>query len=89
MAVLAKNPNNSPDLNEALNLGRSFFARFQEDGADERTLLEELRDGSPLESAEAFDSVFTTRVTERTQDSPLFLNRGELREGSGQSFGQF
>lgn len=77
MAVLAKSPNNSPDLNEALNLGRSFFPRFQEDSADERTLLEELRDRSPSESAEAFDSVFTTRVTERTQDSPLFLNRGK------------
>ena len=87
MAVLAKNPNNSPDLNEALNLGRSFFARFQMDGADERTLLEELRDGSPSESAEAFDSVFTTRVAERTQDSPLFLNRGDA--GNGEIFRAF
>jgi len=87
MAVLAKNQNNSRDLIEALNLGRSFFARFQEDGADERTLLEELRDGSPLESAEAFDSVFTTRVTERTQDSPLFLNRGDA--GNGEIFRAF
>ena len=87
MAVLAKSPNNSPDLNEALNLGRSFFARFQEDSADERTLLEELRDGSPSESAEAFDSVFTTRVSERTQDSPLFLNRGDA--GNGEIFRAF
>ena len=87
MAVLAKKQNNSRDLNEALNLGRSFFARFQEEGADERRLLEELRDGSPSESAEAFDSVFTTRVTERTQDSPLFLNRGDA--GNGEIFRAF
>jgi CRISPR-associated protein Csx17 len=77
MAVLAKNTQNSSDLKEALNLGRSFFARFQEEYANERSLLEELRDKSPSASAEAFDSVFTTRVTERTQDSPLFLNRGD------------
>ncbi len=87
MAVLAKNQNNSRDLNEALNLGRSFFSRFQEEGADERRLLEELRDGSTSESAAAFDSVFTTRVTERTQDNPLFLNRGDA--GNGEIFRAF
>ncbi len=77
MAVLANNPANSPDLNSALNVGREYFNHFQEDGADERHLLEELRDKSPTLAAEAFDSVFTTRVTKRTQDSPLFLNRGD------------
>jgi len=87
MAILAKNQNNSHDLNEALNLGRSFFTRFQKEDADERRLLEEFRDRSPSESAEAFDSVFTTRVTERTQDSPLFLNRGDA--GNGEIFRAF
>lgn len=87
MAVLAKNPNNSREMNAALTLGRSFFTRFQDDGADERALLEGLRDGSPAESAEAFDSVFTTRITERTQDNPLFLNRGDA--GNGEIFRAF
>jgi CRISPR-associated protein Csx17 len=87
MAVLAKNPRNSSDLNAALGLGRSFFERFQEDGADERTLLEELRDAAPSASAEAFDAVFTTRVSERTHDSPLFLNRGDA--GNGEIFRAF
>ena len=87
MAVLAKNPHNSADLNLALNIGRSFYARFQEDNADERTLLEELRDNSPSASVEAFDSVFTTRASERPQDSPLFLNRGDA--GNGEVFRAF
>ena len=77
MAVLANNPANSPELKSALNVGREYFNRFQDNPADERHLLEELRDKSPTLAAEAFDSVFTTRVTERTQDSPLFLNRGD------------
>lgn len=87
MAVLAKNPRNSPELNIALNLGRDFFSRFQAENADERNLLESLRDASPSASAEAFDSVFTTRISERPQDSPLFLNRGDA--GNGEIFRTF
>jgi len=87
MAVLAKNPRNSPDLNAAMELGRSFFERFQKDGANEKILLEELRDQTPSAGAEAFDSVFTTRVSERTHDSPLFLNRGDA--GNGEIFRAF
>ncbi len=87
MAVLAKDPRNSRELNEALALGRSFFESFQEDGANERRLLEELRDKAQSASSEAFDSVFTTRVSERTHDSPLFLNRGDA--GNGEIFRAF
>ena len=87
MAVLAKNPRNSPELNIAMQLGREYFPRFQTENADERNLLESLRDVSPSASAEAFDSVFTTRVSERPQDSPLFLNRGDA--GNGEIFRAF
>ena len=87
MAELAKNSNNSLTLNAALSLGRSYFSRFQANDANERVLLESLRDESPPASAEAFDSVFTTRVSERPQDSPLFLNRGDA--GNGEIFRSF
>jgi CRISPR-associated protein Csx17 len=77
LAILAKTPGNPPELKNALNTGRDFFPRFQEDVWRERTLLEQFRELSPASSAEAMDAVFTTRVAERTQDNPLFLNRGD------------
>lgn len=79
MANLEKNPINPPELIEALKTGRSFFSRlqdFKKNGANIRTLLEEFRESMPSLAVEGMDTVFTTRVADRTHDNPLFLNRG-------------
>ncbi len=79
IANLEKNPKNPHELIEALETGRSFFPRlqdFKKKGANVRTLLEEFRESMPSLVVEGMDSVFTTRVADRTHNNPLFLNRG-------------
>ena len=87
IAVLLEKLKDDPEFVKSVDIGRRFFPRFQVDNPDERRLLEEFRDIVPLFVAEAIDSVFTTRVSERTQDNPLFLNRGDA--GNGEVFRSF
>jgi len=66
---------NNVDAINALDVGRDFFDQFQSAGANRAAVFEEMRDRSPNASAEAFDSIFTSR-TSRTSDNPLFLTKG-------------
>ncbi len=88
MALLAKQELLGHD--EALvafDKGREFSERFQADGADDWTLLEEYREQCPTSAVEAFDAIFTTRVSARPTDNPVFLNRGDA--GAAEVFRSF
>lgn len=71
----------------ALDLGRVFYKRFQADDADDRALLEELREECPAPAVESFDAIFTTRAAARPVDNPVFLNRGDA--GAAEVFRSF
>ncbi len=88
MALLAKQEllGNDEAL-AALDKGREFSERFQEDGADDRTLLEGYREQCPTSAVEAFDAIFTTRASARPADNPVFLNRGDA--GAAEVFRSF
>lgn len=88
MALLAKQEllGNDEAL-AALDKGREFSERFQEDDADDRTLLEEYREQCPTSAVEAFDAIFTTRASARPEDNPVFLNRGDA--GAAEVFRSF
>jgi CRISPR-associated protein Csx17 len=78
-----------PLWGQALDTGRTFFPRFGLDGADDRSLLEEMREYVPSVVAEAMDAVFTTRSGKRIHNNPLFLNRGKGEGGNDELFRSF
>lgn len=81
MVHVAKAFEDAHDIANALKLGREYFECFQDNNADINELLEELRDKVPMSSAEAMDTIFTTRSSSRTACNPLFLNKGEAGQG--------
>jgi CRISPR-associated protein Csx17 len=87
MALLVKELAGDGEFVRDLELGREYFDRFQTDGADDRVVLEEYRDHCSQSAAEAFDAIFTTRVSARPADNPVFLNRGDA--GNAEVFRNF
>ena len=89
MAEVAKLPCLSSETRNALDSGRRFFSRFDDDSAEPLSLLEEMRSTLPASAVESLDAVLSTKAGSRPVNNPLFLNRGMGEGGNDEMFRQF